>query len=106
MSVDERVIPAPPPAAGPDAEPALPAQVKVVIGVLLVASFVMIPVVAGGYERAAAAAALVGIVLARQPVVTVLEGARGPALIPVLAATARVQLVSGALLAAGLVISR
>jgi 1,4-dihydroxy-2-naphthoate octaprenyltransferase len=73
---------------------------------MLVVSFLMIPVVAGGYDRAAAAAALVGIVLARNPVVTVLEGAKGPALIPVLAATARVQLVSGLLLAAGLVISR
>jgi 1,4-dihydroxy-2-naphthoate octaprenyltransferase len=73
---------------------------------MLIASFVMIPVVAGGFDRPAASASLVGIVLARKPVVTVLEGARGPALIPVLASTARVQLVSGILLAAGLVISR
>jgi 1,4-dihydroxy-2-naphthoate octaprenyltransferase len=70
--------------------------------VLLVAAFVAVPAVAGGYDRAPAAAALVGIVLARGPVVTVLEGAKGPGLIPVLAATARVQLVTGALLAAGL----
>jgi 1,4-dihydroxy-2-naphthoate polyprenyltransferase len=35
----------------------------------------------------------------------VLSGARGPALIPVLGATGRVQLVFGALLAAGLWIS-
>jgi 1,4-dihydroxy-2-naphthoate octaprenyltransferase len=65
-------------------------------------AFVCIPVVAGGFDRAAAAAALVGIVLARAPVVQVLEGARGPALIPVLGATGRVQLVTGTLLAGGL----
>jgi 1,4-dihydroxy-2-naphthoate octaprenyltransferase len=69
---------------------------------LLVVAFVCIPVVAGGFDRAAAAAALVGIVLARAPVVQVLEGARGPALIPVLGATGRVQLVTGTLLAGGL----
>jgi 1,4-dihydroxy-2-naphthoate octaprenyltransferase len=72
---------------------------------LLVAAFLCIPVVAGGFDRAAAAAALVGIVLARAPVVQVLEGARGPALIPVLGATGRVQLVTGTLLAAGLWLS-
>jgi 1,4-dihydroxy-2-naphthoate octaprenyltransferase len=72
---------------------------------LLVAAFLCIPVVAGGFDRAAAAAALVGFVLARAPVVQVLEGARGPALIPVLGATGRVQLVTGTLLAAGLWLS-
>jgi 1,4-dihydroxy-2-naphthoate octaprenyltransferase len=69
---------------------------------LLVLTFAAVPLVAGGYGRAPAAAALVGIVLARGPVLTVLEGAKGPALIPVLGATGRVQLVTGALLAAGL----
>ena len=72
---------------------------------MLVAAFACIPVVAGGFDRAAAAAALVGIVLARRPVLKVLEGASGPALIPVLGATGRVQLVTGALLAGGLWIS-
>jgi 1,4-dihydroxy-2-naphthoate octaprenyltransferase len=72
---------------------------------MLVTSFAVVPVVAGGFGRPAAAAALVGIVLARQPVLLVLEGAKGPALIPVLGATGRVQLVSGALLAAGLWLS-
>jgi 1,4-dihydroxy-2-naphthoate octaprenyltransferase len=81
-------------------------RTRILYVAMLVASFVMIPVVAGGYDRPAAALAVVGIVLARKPVLTVLEGARGPALIPVLAATARVQLVSGILLATGLVISR
>lgn len=69
---------------------------------MLVAAFLCVPVVAGGFDRAEAAVALVGIVLARQPVLEVLEGAAGPALIPVLGATVRVQLVTGTLLAAGL----
>jgi 1,4-dihydroxy-2-naphthoate octaprenyltransferase len=70
--------------------------------VMLVLAFALVPVIAGGYGRAPAAAALVGIVLARQPVLNVLEGARGPALIPVLGATGRVQLVTGLLLALGI----
>ena len=69
---------------------------------MLVAAFVAVPVVAGGFDRAPAAVALVGVVLARQPVLHVLEGARGPALIPVLGATGRVQLIAGSLLAAGI----
>ncbi len=72
---------------------------------MLVAAFLCIPIVAGGFERPAAAAALIGVVLAREPVLHVLEGARGAALIPVLGATGRIQLVSGALLAAGLALS-
>jgi 1,4-dihydroxy-2-naphthoate octaprenyltransferase len=72
---------------------------------MLVVAFASIPVVAGGFERPAAAAALVGVVLARQPVLRVLEGAAGPALIPVLGATGRVQLVAGSLLAAGIALS-
>lgn len=69
---------------------------------MLVATFVAVPIVAGGFDRAPAAVALVGVVLARHPVLHVLSGARGPALIPVLGATGRVQLVTGALLAAGI----
>jgi 1,4-dihydroxy-2-naphthoate octaprenyltransferase len=72
------------------------------VGMLIVALAVFVPVVAGGFSRPGAAAALVGIVLARRPVTLVLEGARGPALIPVLAATARVQLVAGLLFAGGI----
>jgi 1,4-dihydroxy-2-naphthoate octaprenyltransferase len=72
---------------------------------MLIVAFLCIPIVAGGFDRAAAAAALVGIVLARQPVAQVLDGARGAALIPVLGATGRVQLVTGTLLAAGLWLS-
>ena len=72
---------------------------------MLVVAFASIPIVAGDDGRPAAAAALVGGVLAREPVVRVLEGAAGPALIPVLDATGRVQLISGSLLAAGLWLS-
>jgi 1,4-dihydroxy-2-naphthoate octaprenyltransferase len=73
--------------------------------VLLVGAVAMIPVVAGLGERPAAVAALAAVPLARQPVLAVLGGARGPDLIPVLGATGRVQLVFGVLLAAGLWIS-
>ena len=69
---------------------------------LLVGAAVAVPLVAGLGERPAAAAALAAVPLARQPVVDVLGGARGSALIPVLGATGRVQLAFGALLAAGL----
>ena len=69
---------------------------------MLVLAFATVPIVAGGFDRPAAALAVVGIVLARGPVLKVLEGARGPGLIPVLGATGRVQLITGALLAIGL----
>ncbi len=48
--------------------------------------------------------ALPSVVLAIGPVRSVLEGASGPQLVPVLGATGRLQLVAGALLAAGLAI--
>ncbi len=69
---------------------------------MLVAAFVTVPVVAGGFDRAPAAVALVGVVVARTPVLRVLEGARGSQLIAVLGGTARVQLVTGVLFAAGI----
>ena len=69
---------------------------------MLVAAYLAVPVVAGAFDRPAAAVALAGIVLARSPVLAVLEGARGAQLIGVLTSTGRVQLVSGALLAGGL----
>jgi len=77
-------------------------RTRVLYVTMLVIAFLCIPVIAGGFDRPPAAAALVGIVLAREPVLQVLSGAAGPALIPVLGATGRVQLVTGALLAAGL----
>jgi 1,4-dihydroxy-2-naphthoate octaprenyltransferase len=71
----------------------------------MTAAFACVPVIAGGFARPAAAAALVGVVVARPPVFKVLEGASGAALIPVLAETARVQLVTGVVLALGLWVS-
>lgn len=72
---------------------------------LMVLPFVCVPLVAGLGGRPAGALALVAVLLGRQPVVAVLTGATGPALIPVLGATGRVQLVFGLLLAVGLAIS-
>lgn len=69
---------------------------------LLAATFVAVPLVAGVGQRPVAAAALVGVVLARGPVVDVLGGATGSALIPVLESTGRIQLAFGALFAAGI----
>jgi 1,4-dihydroxy-2-naphthoate octaprenyltransferase len=78
---------------------------RVLYVVLLVGAVVAVPIVAGLGERPAAALALVAVVPARAPVVAVLSGARGSALIPVLGATGRVQLIYGVLLAAGLAVS-
>ena len=72
---------------------------------LLVGAAVMVPVVAGLGERPAAVAAIAAVPLARRPVIEVLSGARGAALIPVLGATGQVQLLFGMLLAAGLWLS-
>ena len=72
---------------------------------LLVGAAVMVPVVAGLGDRPAAAAALAAVPLARRPVIEVLSGARGAALVPVLGATGQVQLLFGALLAGGLWLS-
>ncbi|MEX2293125.1 MAG: 1,4-dihydroxy-2-naphthoate polyprenyltransferase [Acidimicrobiales bacterium] len=77
-------------------------RTRVLYVVLLVAAFVTVPIVAGGFDRAPAAVALVGVVLARNPVLRVLEGAGGSQLIGVLGATARVQLITGCLLAVGI----
>jgi 1,4-dihydroxy-2-naphthoate octaprenyltransferase len=72
---------------------------------LLVGAVVMVPLVAGLGERPAAVAALAVLPFARRPVIDVLSGARGPALIPVLGATGQVQLLFGVLLAGGLWLS-
>jgi 1,4-dihydroxy-2-naphthoate octaprenyltransferase len=68
---------------------------------LIVASFVVLPVF-GALGRPLAALALLAVLVARRPVQRVLEGATGPALIPVLGETGRLQIVFGALLAGGL----
>ncbi len=68
---------------------------------LIVIAFVVLPVF-GALGRPLAALAFLAVLVARKPVQRVLEGASGPALIPVLGETGRLQIVFGALLAAGL----
>ncbi len=77
-------------------------RTRVLYVVLVAGAFVCVPFVAGLSGRPLGAVSLVAIVLARRPVVRVLSGARGPALIPVLVDTGRVQLLFGLLFAAGL----
>lgn len=72
---------------------------------LVVATFVAVPLVAGPGSRPAAALALAAVILAQPPVLQVLQGAQGKALIPVLGATGRVQLAFGALFTIGLALS-
>jgi len=81
------------------------ARTRVFYVLLLVGAVVCVPLVAAFGERPAAVLALAAVPLARNAVLAVLRGDRGPALIPVLVATGRVQLVFGGLLALGLVIS-
>ena len=69
---------------------------------LMVLPFVVTPFIAGLSGRIFASASLFAVLVARIPVQRVLEGARGPALVPVLAQTGRTQLVYGLLFAAGL----
>jgi 1,4-dihydroxy-2-naphthoate polyprenyltransferase len=64
-----------------------------------------VPFIAGLGERPGAARARAALVVAQRPLTTVRGGARGPALIPVLGATGRVQLVFGVLLALGLAVA-
>lgn len=80
-------------------------RTRVLYTALLVAAFVLVPTMAAAGASPVVALGLVAVVLARGPVVDVLGGARGAALIPVLATTARVQLVYGALVAVGLVVT-
>jgi 1,4-dihydroxy-2-naphthoate polyprenyltransferase len=68
---------------------------------LLTGAYAMI-VLIGAVDRPTAALALPGAVLAMAPARLVRSGASGQALIPVLGATGRVQLVTGLLLALGL----
>jgi len=68
---------------------------------LILASFLVLPIF-GALGRPLAALAYIAIVVARRPVQIVLEGAKGPGLIPVIGRTGRLVLVFGALLAIGL----
>ncbi len=80
-------------------------RTRLLYTLLVVAAFVAVPLVAGLGNRPAGAMALIGIVFAQRPVLRILQGAAGPALIPVLGRTARAQLVFGVLFTVGLAIS-
>lgn len=69
---------------------------------MMVGVYLCVPLVAGLGQRLAAVIALFSVLLARVPVVKVLSGARGPALIEVLGLTGKVQLLFGALFTLGL----
>ncbi len=71
---------------------------------LLGAAFVLVAVIALA-GRPAAAAGLVGVVVAVPPVKAIRAGASGRALIPVLGGTGKVQLVTGLLTAVGIALS-
>jgi 1,4-dihydroxy-2-naphthoate octaprenyltransferase len=77
-------------------------RTRILYTVLMFAPFVIIPFIAGLSGRPLAAASLFVVVFVNKPVLQVLQGAKGPALIPVLGATGRVQLLFGVVVAAGL----
>jgi 1,4-dihydroxy-2-naphthoate octaprenyltransferase len=80
-------------------------RTRILYVALIVGAFVAVPFVGGLGSRPIAAIALGALLLAQKPVTAVLSGARGPALIPVLVATGRVQLAFGVLFAAGIALS-
>ena len=65
----------------------------------------LIPIIAGLGSRPWAILAFAAIFVAQKPLLAVLSGAKGPALIPVLGGTGKVQLIYGVLLSVGLFLS-
>ena len=80
-------------------------RTRVLYVVLLVGAVVAVPLVSGLGGRPIGALALIAIPFAQRPVTAMLSGARGPALVPVLVATGRIQLVFGVLFSAGIALS-
>lgn len=80
-------------------------RTRILYCVLVTAPFVVMPFVAGLGGRPQAGLAFAAIMAGGKPVQAVLSGAKGPALIPVLGQTGRLQLVFGILLTVGLVAS-
>jgi 1,4-dihydroxy-2-naphthoate octaprenyltransferase len=72
---------------------------------LLAGAFAVLPLVCGLGGRPAGAIAFAALLPAQRPVLAVLQGASGTALVPVLAETGRLQLLFGALLGTGLALS-
>jgi 1,4-dihydroxy-2-naphthoate octaprenyltransferase len=80
-------------------------RTRILYVALLVGAVAAVPLVSGIGRRPAGALALVAIPFAQRPVTAVLSGARGRALVPVLVATGRVQLIFGTLFALGLALT-
>ncbi|MEZ5183774.1 MAG: hypothetical protein R2702_18140 [Acidimicrobiales bacterium] len=78
------------------------ARTRMLYAAIVAGAFVCVPLVAGLGGRPYGAAALLAVLLARVPVVKVLSGAAGPALIEVLGDTGKVQLLFGLLFTIGL----
>lgn len=76
-------------------------RTRILYTVLMAGTFVAVPFVCGLGGRPLGAISLGAVLLAQKPVLHVLEGRTGPALIPVLGETGRVQLVFGLLLSVG-----
>jgi 1,4-dihydroxy-2-naphthoate octaprenyltransferase len=80
-------------------------RTRILYTVLVVLPFVIVVFACGAGGRLAGSLSLFAILLANPPMVRIWSGARGRDLIPVLAQTARVQLVFGVILAIGLYVS-
>jgi 1,4-dihydroxy-2-naphthoate octaprenyltransferase len=79
-------------------------RTRILYFVLMIVPFLLLPFI-GGFSRVAVVLAFVALPSARKPVQIVLEGAKGPALIPVLGQTGRIQLIYGVAFTVGLAIS-
>jgi 1,4-dihydroxy-2-naphthoate octaprenyltransferase len=77
-------------------------RTRILYTALMFLPFVTLPFIAGLGGRPLAASALFVVVFVNKPVLQVLQGAKGPALIPVLGATGRVQLLFGIVFSIGL----
>ncbi|MFN8053626.1 MAG: 1,4-dihydroxy-2-naphthoate polyprenyltransferase [Acidimicrobiales bacterium] len=80
-------------------------RTRVLYVALLALPFLVLPFVAGLGGRPIGGLAFAAIMFSQAPTRTVLSGAKGPALIPVLGATGKAQMVFGVLLTAGLIAS-
>jgi 1,4-dihydroxy-2-naphthoate octaprenyltransferase len=69
---------------------------------MMIATYVLVPLVAGLGQRPVAALALISVFVARKPVLAVLTGAQGQDLIAVLGDTGKTQLAFGILFTIGL----
>jgi 1,4-dihydroxy-2-naphthoate octaprenyltransferase len=80
-------------------------RTRALYAALVAAPFVLLPFIAGLSGRPLGALAFATLVLSTPSLTAVLGGAQGAALVPVLAGTARVELIFGVLLAFGLAVA-